>query len=198
MTGPKPPHTGRTARVDRTVTALLGMLAIAAGAAALLVGAGVFGPDRARRSVIDPKLLTQIEQNRELTLGLAIGLGVVLALLGSWWALREVLPERRPDVALESSPSRQVTITAGALSSAIREDAGSIVGVARTRVRMVGNADCPGLRLTLWLNEGADVRGVWTELDSRVLARARHALDVDVLPAAIRIELDAAERQRVI
>lgn len=64
-------------------------------------------------------------------------------------------------------------------------------------MRLVGHPGRPGLRLTLWLREGADVREVWSELDSRVLARARESLGIDPLPTAVRIELDTAARQRV-
>lgn len=198
MRRPTAPAGGRPARADRTLTALLGLLAVAVGAAALLVGTEVFGGARAHRPVIDPILVKRVAGNLDLTLGIAIAVGVLLVVLGLWWALRELRPERHPDIVLDSSLSRELTVTSAALASAVRGDAETVTGVDRARVRVLGRADAPGLRLTLWLREGADVRDVWAELDTRVLARARHALGIEVLPAAIRIELDAAERQRVV
>lgn len=192
------PAVGRTARTDRTVTALLGLVAVAGGVAVLLVGTGVFGSARARRSVIDPLAVQRISENRALALGIALAVGVLLVVLGLWWALRALRPERHPDVELDTSLVSELTVTSGALSAAVRDDAEAVVGVDRARARMLGKPDVPALRLTLWLREGADVRDVWAELDSRVLARAREAIGVDVLPATIRIELDAAERQRVV
>ena len=62
---------------------------------------------------------------------------------------------------------------------------------------MVGTIAAPVVRLQLWLRDGTDVRNVYYELDTRVLARARDSLGVSSLPAAIRIELDAAAPIRV-
>jgi hypothetical protein len=78
----------------------------------------------------------------------------------------------------------------------VRADAETVTGMHRARVRLLGDPEHPGLRLTLSLHEGADLRQVWSELDTRVLARAREALGVTTLPTAVRIELDAAARQR--
>ncbi|MPZ65589.1 MAG: hypothetical protein GEU83_08745 [Pseudonocardiaceae bacterium] len=78
----------------------------------------------------------------------------------------------------------------------MRADADTVTGVHRVRVRLVGDPERPGLRLTLSLREGTDLRQVWSELDSLVLARAREALGVTTLRTAVRIELDAVARQR--
>lgn len=187
----------RSAGTDRVFATLLGLIALLGGAAVLLVGGGVLGAERASRPLIDPVVVDAVTGNRPLVLGIAIGVGIVLFTLGLWWVARSVRPERRPDLVLDPSPAAGLTVTAGALSGAIRADAESVPGVDRARVRMVGSAVNPALRISLWLEQGADLRAVWDDLDTRVLARARDALGVEHLPTAVRIELDSTGRQRV-
>ncbi len=187
----------RSTGTDRTLMSLLGMVALAGGVALLLVGSGVFGSGRAGRSVVDPVAVDFITANRTTALAAGIVVGLLLLLLGLWWALRSLRPEPRPDVVLDPSTSTRLTVSSGALADAVRADAETVTGVDRARVRLVGDGDHPALRITLWLQQGSDVRDVWDELDSRVLARARDALGVQRLPAAVRIELDAAEGPRV-
>lgn len=187
----------RSAGADRTVAAVLGLLTLTGGAAVLLAGTGVGGQARAGRPVLDPVAVGWISANRSLTLAVAILAGLLLFALGLGWVLRSIRPERKPDVVLEHSPTRGLTVTSEALADAVRADAETVTGVDRARVRLVGDPDRPALRLMLWLREGAELRTVWDELDSQVLARARATLGVDTLPAAVRVELDAARRQRV-
>ena len=48
-----------------------------------------------------------------------------------------------------------------------REPGGTLPGVARARARLVGSAAAPALRVTLWLADDADVRGVLARLPPR-------------------------------
>ncbi|MDQ3153843.1 MAG: alkaline shock response membrane anchor protein AmaP [Actinomycetota bacterium] len=187
----------RSAGTDRTLTSLLGLVALAGGVAVLLVGSGVFGSVRANRSVVDPVAVDAITTHRAIALTAGIVAGLLLMLLGLWWALRSLRPERKPDVVLNHAAATRLTVSSGALADAVRADAETVSGVDRARVRLVGDGDHPALRITLWLRQGSDVRDVWDELDERVLARARDALGVRRLPAAVRIELDAADSPRV-
>ncbi len=190
------PAIARAAGTERTLTTLLGVLAIAGGTTVALVGAGVFGTNRADRPLVDPIAVDAITRNRTLALTVAIAAGIILAIVGLWSTVRSLRPEPKPDVALDNSSASALTITAAALADAVRADAETVTGVHRTRVRLVGNPDRPGLRLTLSLREGTDLRQVWSELDTHVLARARQALGVTTLPTVVRLELDTAARQR--
>jgi hypothetical protein len=127
----------------------------------------------------------------------AIVLGVVLLVLGLIWFLRSLRPEARPDLALDDTLGAGLTVTAGAIAGAIQADAEQVEGVGRARARIVGDQRNPALRLSLWLVEGSDVKAVWRELDTAVLAHARECLGIESLPTAVRIELAATERQRV-
>lgn len=192
----RPAAVARSAATERALTTSLGLVAAAGGTAVILVGAGMFGRNRADRPLVDPIAVDVIARHRVLALIIGIATGVILTALGLWWALRSLRPEPKPDVVLDRSPGTGLTVTAAALAEAVQADAETVTGVDRARVRLVGDRTRPGLRLTLWLREGADVRDVWSELDSRVLARAREALGIEPLPTAVRIELDTAARQR--
>ncbi len=187
----------RSAGTERTLTTLLALVALAGGVVVLLVGTGALGSARAGRSLVDPIAVDVLRANRSLVLALAIVAGLLLVLLGLWWALRSLRPESKPDLVLDGSRGTRLTVSSGAVSEAVRADAETVPGVQRARVRLVGDTDNPALRITLWLRQGSDVRDIWNGLDTRVLARARDALGVERLPAAVRIELDAAEGSRV-
>lgn len=181
----------RSAGGDRTRTVLLGLVLVAASVLALLVGYGVFGPFRAQRPLIDPLAVQWVADNTALARWIAVGVGVVLFVLGLVWALRSLRPEARPDVSLSEIPGERLTVEHSAICDAVRADAETINGVSRARVRLVGSPQRPALRIALTLAEGTDVRDVWADLDGRVLARAREAFSVSALPTAVRLELDA-------
>ena len=188
---------GRALGFERSLLGVLGVVLLAAGALALVVGTGLLGGFRAQRPVLDPLLVQWISGNRVIFYIAGLVVGVVLAALGAWWLLRSLRPEGRPNVALDDESGGSATVTSGALADAVRADAEQVTGVSRARARMAGSEHRPNLRLTLSLQEGTDVRHVWEELDGKVLSRARRALGVEALPTAIRLRLDRAARQRV-
>lgn len=187
---------GRSLGFERSLLGVLALVLLAAGALALVVGSGLLGRFRAGRPVLDPLLEGWVGANRVPFLAGAAALGVVLVVVGIWWLLRSLRPEGRPDVPL-ADDGGTATITSGALAAAVRSDAEQVAGVSRARVRMAGTEQRPHLRLALSLQEGADVRGVWAELDDEVLDRARRALGTERLPAAIHFRLDRAAGRRV-
>lgn len=184
---------GRSTGTERTLTVLIGLLALLGGVAVIAVGAGWLGTYRANRSLVDPLALDWLSQHALAARIGAIVLGVLLLWLGLWWFFRSLRPEGRPDLELDDD----LVVTSSAISEAVRADAETIDGVGRARVRAVGDSDNPALRITLWLSEGTDLKRVWEQLDLTVLARARESLGVDVLPTAVRLELDTAAPQRV-
>ncbi|MGW5054509.1 alkaline shock response membrane anchor protein AmaP [Actinokineospora sp. NPDC004072] len=183
----------RSYRAERGLTGVIGLLALLAGAAALVVGAGWLGRFRAARPVLDPVAVDALGKWPVVTKAAAIVLGLLLVVLGVGLALRALRPERHPDLVLADD----LTVTSGAIASAIAADAERVTGVDRAKAVVVGSREAPALRLSLWLAEGADVKAVWQELDDAVLANARHCLGVAALPTAVRMELGAAERTRV-
>ncbi|UUV33540.1 alkaline shock response membrane anchor protein AmaP [Amycolatopsis roodepoortensis] len=184
---------GRSTGTERTLTVLIGLLALLGGAAVVVVGAGWLGTHRADRPLVDPIALDWLSRHALASRIGAIVLGVLLLWLGLWWFFRSLRPEGRPDLDLGDD----LVVTSSAISEAVRADAETVDGVGRARVRAVGDKENPALRITLWLVEGTDLKRVWEQLDHTVLARARESLGVDVLPTAVRIELDTTAPQRV-
>jgi hypothetical protein len=187
----------RSYRTERTLTFVAGLVAVLGAAAVGAVSAGLFGEFRARRALLDPIAVDWLGANATLARIAAIVLGVVLFVLGLRWFLRSLRPEGRPDLELDRSDN-PLTVTSSAIANAVRADAETVGGVSRARVRAVGDSEHPALRLTLWLREGTDVRQVWDELDTLVLRRARESLGIEVLPTAVRIELESGNKQRVV
>jgi hypothetical protein len=187
----------RSYGTERTLTFATGLVALLAGAAVLVAGSGWVGEYRARRAVLDPMAVDWLGAHATPARIVAIVAGVVVFVLGLWWLGRSLRSEGRPDLALEREPGDELVVTAAAISGAVRADAELIEGVSRARARAVGEGAHPALRLELWLREGTDVKRVWEELDSVVLARARESLGVEVLPTAVRVELDTTTQQRV-
>lgn len=188
---------GRSLGFERSLLAVLAVVLLAAGTSALVVGFGLLGRFRAARPVLDPMLEDWISAHRVPFFAAGLGLGAVLIVVGIWWVLRSLRSEGRPDVPLSDESGGSATIASGALADAVRGDAERVAGVSRARVRMAGTEQRPHLRLALSLQEGADVRGVWAELDEEVLDRARRALGAERLPAAIHFRLDRAAGRRV-
>jgi hypothetical protein len=188
---------GRSYGTERVLTFAVGLAAVVVGAVVFAVSFGVFGRYRAQRSVLDPIALAWLGRHPTLSESVGLALGVVLLVGGVWWFFRSLRPEGRPDLELDRSPEAALTVTAAAIAGAVQADAETVEGVSRARARAVGDVDHPALRLTLWLFAGTDVKRVWEELDTRVLARARESLGMDVLPTAVHLELDTGVRSRV-
>jgi hypothetical protein len=187
----------RSYRTERTLTFVAGLVAVLGAAVVLAVSFGLLGQFRARRALLDPMAVHWIGGHATIARIVAIVLGVVLFVLGLRWFLRSLRPEGRPDLELDRSDN-PLTVTSSAIANAVQADAETIGGVSRARARAVGDSEHPALRLTLWLREGTDVRQVWDELDTRVLRRARDSLGIEVLPTAVRIELESGNKQRVV
>src|SRR5690242_8137065 len=121
---------------------------------------------------------------------IAIAGGILLAVLGLTWVARSVRPEPRPDVVLNGGADTTIRVGSAAVGEAVAGQAEGLPGVARARARLVGSAAAPALRVTLWLADDADVRGVLARLHDEVLATARASLDLPSLPVAVRLELE--------
>ncbi|SFW89146.1 hypothetical protein [Amycolatopsis australiensis] len=182
---------------ERTLTFLIGLLALAGGALALVVGFGLLGRFRGRRPLLDPMALAWLGGHATPARIAAIVLGLLLFVLGLRWTVRSLRPEPRPDLDLDRTEGAELVVTAAAISGAVQADAEQLDGVSRARVRAVGSRTSPALRITLWLHEGTDLKAVWAALDTQVLARARESLGLDVLPTAVRLELDTSPAKRV-
>lgn len=180
----------RSAGGDRSLTVLIGLILLAAGALAALLCYGVFGDARAQRPLLDPIVGDTLRAYPLPSRIIAVAAGVLLTALGLLWAARSLRPERRPDLVFDQGPDTALVITASAAADAVGEQAGQLPGVAKARARLVGDERTPALRVTLWLTDEADVAELTRRLDEEVLAGARDSLGITDLPVAVRLELD--------
>jgi hypothetical protein len=180
----------RSARVDRALVVLIGLVLLLAGVGVALLSYGVFGAGRATRPLLDPIMVDTVAAQPLLWRAVAIVGGVLLAILGLAWVARSVRPEPHPDVMLNGGADTTIRVSSAAAGEAVVSQASTLPGVARARARLVGSAAAPALRVTLWLADDADVRGVLARLHDEVLATARTAFDLPTLPVAVRLELE--------
>lgn len=186
----------RSHRGERAVITVVGLLALLAGATAVVVGLGWLGRLRAQVPVVDPVVMDWLTGHQTLARLGAILLGVLFVVFGLVVFVRSLRPEAHPDLELDRTTGKYLTVTAGAVAHAVQADLEQLDGVSRARARIVGAQQRTALRISLWLREDSDITTVWREVSS-VLDRTRNCLGVSSLPTAVRIELAAAQRQRV-
>lgn len=197
MSSPATRAAARSYGGERALTMTTGLVLLLAGIAAVLLGYGIFGEGRATRPVLDPEV-TRVLGDWQLAARIAAILaGLLLLVLGLRIVFGTLRPERHPNLALDPTIGHGVLVTSTALTDAIATDAEQVPGVSKARATMVGDDEEPALRLSLWLEEGTDVKQVWQDVDNTVLRQARESLGLDHLPTAVRLELGAAEKQRV-
>jgi hypothetical protein len=172
---------------------LIGLVLLLAGVGVALLSYGVFGDGRASRPLLDPIIVDSVVAQPLLWRAVAIVGGVLLAVFGLTWVARSVRPEPRPDVVLNGGADTTIRVSSAAAGEAVASQAETLPGVAKARARLVGSAAAPALRVTLWLADDADVRGVLARLSDEVLATARASLDLPALPVAVRLELERAQ-----
>jgi hypothetical protein len=187
----------RSCRGDRLLVSLVGLLLLAAGVLALLVAQGWLGTARAGNAVDAPLAAYWIAGHELWALAGGIVVGLALLIFGATWFAHSVRPERRPDLVLETGTESTLTVTSAAICEVVRADCDGLDGVHRSRVRSVGTAESPAIRVHLWLDEGTDLRAVWSELASGVLPRVHQSLGALRLPIGVRVELDSAKPPRV-
>jgi hypothetical protein len=180
----------RSAGGDRWLVVLIGLVLLLAGVGVTMLSYGVLGSGRAARPLLDPIMVDTVAAQPLLWRAAAIVGGVLLAVFGLAWAARSVRPEPRPDVMLNGGADTTIRVTSAAAGEAVASQAATLPGVARARARLVGSAAVPALRVTLWLADDADVRGVLARLHDEVLATARASLELTTLPVAVRLELE--------
>ncbi|HVL85580.1 MAG TPA: alkaline shock response membrane anchor protein AmaP, partial [Pseudonocardia sp.] len=184
----------RSAAGERSTVALLGLVLLALGVLVTLLSLGVFGAARAGLPVVDPVVLDALRSQPVVARIAAIVAGLLLLVLGLLRVVRSLRPEPRPDLVLDPGPQTAISISSSAAADAVAAQAGTLPGVCRAKVRLVGTRTAPAARITVWLDEDADIREVCRRLDE-VLASARDCFGLAAMPVAVRLELDSGPGQ---
>lgn len=187
----------RTNRLNRILLGVVGLIVLLLGVGGLLLGLGVFGSDRSKRSVIYPRAEKALTDNQDWVWWVIGGVALVLALLAIYWLIVQLRIERLGSVPVQQTGQGDSILPASVLTDAISDEAESVPGVRRARVHLAGDDLEPELAITVWLREGADVASVRHALEADVMAHARQALGHERVQTWLRLEVDAGKRERV-
>lgn len=185
---------GTTARLDRALLLLFGLLLTAAGVLGLLAGFGVFGDGPRRRPVFDNQVSRFVGANGPWLWPLIALAGLLLGLLALRWLLAQLRPTAVRDLQLESRPTAGRTeLVSAAVAEAVSDEVGRYRGVSRAGARLTGDEHEPQLRLRVELDARADVVAVRRRIETEALAHVRQALDAPQLP--VRLDLVVTDRR---
>lgn len=184
---------GSTARLDRSLLVLLGLLLTAAGVLGLLVGFGVFGSRLRGRAILD-NAVGRFFGNNGAWLWPVIALVVLLlGYLALRWLIAQLRPTGVGDLQLDPRSSTGHTDLVGAaLIDAVVGEVQSYRGVAAASGRLTGHELDPELRLRVQLDSRADVATLRRRIETGAIAHARQALDNPQLP--VRLDLVVTDK----
>lgn len=182
----------RAARGNRWGLAFVGALLLLAGLASLAAGRGVFGADLAEAFLLDPRVERVLGQ-RWVPYAV-VALALVSGFLSLRWLMGQGLNDTVGPLVLERSEAGRVEMSEAVARGALEQEIAAYPGVRRARARLTESGDAPHLRLALTLDDDADVAGVWRRVRSEALANLERALDLDRVPAVVRMSMTAPAR----
>ncbi|GAB3210558.1 hypothetical protein GCM10027294_29450 [Marinactinospora endophytica] len=171
----------------------MGLLLVLAGAAALATGWGLFGVGPARSALVGAPIVDGLR--RPWVPYVVAAVAIVVALL----ALRWLVVQGRTDTVgrLRMDPGDEGGTTempAGVARSVFEEEIGDYAGVRRARAHITESGVDPQLRVDLTLNDDADASAVWRRIRAEALDDLRTSLELERLPAVIRMSMTAPPR----
>ncbi len=185
---------GTTARLDRFLLLLLGLLLTAGGVLALLVGLGVFGSRLRNKSVLDNFISDFFGRNGPWLWPVIALVGLLLGYLALRWLIAQVRPTGVRDLQLEpQSTTGHTDLVGAAVTDAVTAEIGTYRGVAGASARLVGDELDPELRLRVQLDSRADVAALRRRIETDAVAHARQALDKPQMP--VRLDLVVTDKK---
>ncbi|NYI03316.1 alkaline shock response membrane anchor protein AmaP [Allostreptomyces psammosilenae] len=195
--------------VNRVVLALIGLLLVAGGGAALLAAvdpAGRWGvrppswlPWRGPDAVPFPR---ETRAHLEAAgwwwpvIFTALGAGVLLAL---WWLVAQLKRRRPARISVPGAGPGEdgVQLRGRALAHAVADEAELLPGVWRARAALFGTPARPRVRVLLTLRPEADPVRVLAALADGPLRHARESVGLAELPADVRLRVAEPSSTRV-
>lgn len=184
---------GTTARLDRFLLLLAGVLVTAVGTLALLVGFGVFGEVVRSKPLFDNDVSRFVGDNGSWLWPVIAVAGLLLGYLALRWLVGQLRPTSVRDLHLEPrSSAGRTELVSAAVTDAVTEEIAGYRGVSAARARLTGDELDPELRLRVQLDARADVAALRTRIETEAVTRVRQALDKPQMP--VRLDLVVTDR----
>ncbi|WP_026415949.1 hypothetical protein [Actinomadura oligospora] len=186
------------ARLNRVLLVLTGVLLAGAGGIGLALGLRAFGASRAHEPVLSRA--TRHFAAVHSWYWPAIGAGaVVAAIVGIAWLLAQGRSDGITGVVLDDGDGTGRTIVpAGTLVTALQDDVQRLPGVRAVRARLTGKPSAPRLCLNVAYDRRADLLELRRSIQAPALARLRGSLEVERLPAVVRLRLVTGDERRTV
>lgn len=188
-------------RSGRLLVAVVAALAVAAGAAAVLVGADAFGSAAEQDHLIDRQVVSWWNQGGAWSYVITGGVGVVLVVVGAVVALAALRPPAGPaspaEVVLPSRPEGRGTtsVRQGSLRSALAADLQGGADVQRAKVDLTGRYPDLAMRATVTVSDHADLEHLEGRLEG-CLDRFAASTGVRPDPVVVTVRFAAGSGHR--
>ncbi|WP_306370266.1 alkaline shock response membrane anchor protein AmaP [Nocardiopsis sp. CC223A] len=179
----------RSARGNRQGLLLVGIVLLAAGAAAFAAGRGLFGAGMAGDALLNDAVRGALAAPWMPYAVVAVAF--VAAFLALRWLLVQGLDDTVGRLVLERGADGRLEMPESVARGALEQEVAAYPGVRRARARLTESADAPHLRLALTLDDDADVAAVWRRVRSEALADLRRSLELETIPAVVRMSMTA-------
>jgi hypothetical protein len=181
---------------NRTVLLLIGVVFVAAGAGGLLLSLNLLGGDTGPLPVV-PKSVAGYATGTPWLPWAVAGAAVVVALLGLCWLLAQFRVDWPTQLDLTGDRlDGNTTLSAGALTDAIEDDAASILGVTDASASL-RSQPTRRLDLTVDLAAFADLGEVRQRLEEQTVTRTRQVIDQPTLPIWIEVRPTRRDRRLI-
>ena len=185
--------TRRAARVNQAGLLAVGLLLLAAGAAALARGLDLrpdlLGPAHAP---LISSYLRQYPRNHRWFWPAGAGVAVLVALLALRWLSIQGATGAIRRLPLETDDRGGTThLPARAATAALEQDLAASPDLPRVRAILTGTPRAPRLILTVTLSASADPAAARHRID-QAIGRLRQTLDTENLPAVLHLRITAA------
>ncbi|MET7526015.1 alkaline shock response membrane anchor protein AmaP [Streptomyces sp900116325] len=187
--------------VNRVLLGLAGLLLICGGGAVLAAGLGLSVPSWWPWGGRTDVLLSQADRGRWRADGwwwpTVIVVLAVLVVLALWWFLAQLRRARLAEVLVESGDGEGALLRGRALEGVLAGEAGTLDGVARAQVMLVGRRTSPQARIRLLMEPHAAPGEALGRLTDEALAHARDSAGLAQLPAEVRLRAVKHRAERV-
>ncbi len=179
----------RSARGNRLGLVIVGVVLFVVGGVALAAGLGLFGVGISRTPILGGAVDAVLAQRWAPYVAVAVAL--VAGFLALRWLMVQGMNDTVGRLYLEQTDDGNVEMSESVARGALEREIASYPGVRRARARLTESGDDPHLRLSLTLEEDADVARIWHRIREEALADLRTSLDLERVPAVVRMSMTA-------